>query len=51
VQAPNWQHLVNIRFEKDQPDASVMKTGEHVGFISNQLLPGFRPALLSSGMG
>jgi phospholipase/lecithinase/hemolysin len=28
-----------------------MKTGEYVGFISNQLLPDFRVALLSSGMG
>jgi hypothetical protein len=38
-------------FVKDQPKPSVMKTGEYVGFISNQLLPGFRPALLLSGMG
>jgi hypothetical protein len=41
---------IGIRFVKDWPGASVMKTGEHVGFISNQLLPGFRPALLWSGM-
>jgi hypothetical protein len=43
--------LANAWFMKDQPVPSVMKTGEHVGFISNQLLPGFRVALLSFGMG
>jgi hypothetical protein len=35
---------------KDWPGASVMKAGEYVGFISNQLLPEFKVALLSSGM-
>ena len=43
--------LVSVKCLKDPSDASVMKTGEYVGFISNQLLPGFGPALLSSGMG